>query len=73
MARDEVFPVPLELERLAVVLADQVAQVRLREADRRAQLREERPLELLRRRVDHVARRSRECRAAVGLVRLRVR
>ena len=51
---DEVLPVRLELERLAVVLADQVAQARLCKPDTCAQLGVERPLELLRRSVDNV-------------------
>jgi hypothetical protein len=59
VARDEVLPVPPELERLAVVLADQVAEPRLREPHARAQLRRQVPLELLRRRVDLLERRGR--------------
>ena len=46
MARDKDLPVPLELERLAVVLADQIAQARLREPDPRAEFGHERPFEL---------------------------
>ena len=48
VAGDQALAVRAELERLAVVLADQVTQPRLREPDPRAQLRVERPLELLR-------------------------
>ena len=78
MARDEVLAVALELERLAVILADEVAQMRFREANCSAELRIERPLELLWHCVNHVIRRGRTRRrmrrcAARRLVRLGVR
>lgn len=57
MARNEVLAVPLELQRLAVILADQVADPRLRKPYSNAQLRAELPLQLLGCRVDVVERR----------------
>lgn len=52
MARDEHLPIPLKLKRLTVILADQVAQPRLREPNPRPQLRSQHPLKFLRRRVE---------------------
>jgi hypothetical protein len=48
MARDKVLPIPLELERLAVVLANQITQSRLSKPDPDAKLGSELPFELLR-------------------------
>ena len=68
MRGDERLPVRLELERLAVVLADEVAQAGLGETDARAQLGRERPFEFLGRGVDHVGGRGWGVLPARGLV-----
>jgi hypothetical protein len=52
VACDEILPVALELQRLTVILTNQVAQPRLRELDAHSQLRRQVPLELLRCRID---------------------
>jgi hypothetical protein len=54
MASDKVLAITLELESLAVVLADEIAKAGLGEADTCAQLGGEPPFEFLGRRVDRL-------------------
>ena len=73
MTRNKILPVPFKLERLTIVLADEVAQAGLCEPDPGAQLGVERPLELLWRGVDCVGGRGRGLRvSAWGFVGLGV-
>lgn len=56
MVHNEVLPISLELQRLTVVLANQVAQPRLCKPDSDSQGRRKLPLELLRCRVNGLVR-----------------
>lgn len=54
MARNEILAITFELQRLTVILANQVTQPGLRKPDPHAKLRRQLPFKLLRRGVDRL-------------------